>query len=995
MNRFLLLLLVFGACIISVYSHPKKTAPQPAYKQFTVDNGLPSNETYHIVQDSIGYLWIATSNGISRFDGYSFKNFGLNDGLVESAIHEIYIDYKGRIWFVSSSGRLAYYLNGTIKPYEYNHRLNDYIAQSRGTLKKSFYVDSLDNVYISFRGLGRIVVTAEGIVKEPNLDQKSSILVEKINNGPLVVSNISILGNTSHDSLEFIKKNSYRFNLPNDTFSIANTRFRSPFHFRVLEYSNQIVMANGGRIKKIEKEKVTGYKDFGYEVIWMSTDKEKNLWVAPIEGGVHKLVKGNFYHNSNIFMLDDQQVTSVIQDQEGGYWFSSLSNGIFYFPNICILTYNEQSGLPSNRINAVFANRKGVYTGNEQGVLSRIDKNKITNFTIELDDLGKLPIRFLGTDSTDSRLWIGSSTHLHSLEPDDNIRHYYRHLTGGSTPRDMKPSKDGGYWIGSSWGIRKFNGKIFTYSSRQENDFSGIVNEVYEDAQSVVWMATNNGIWKYQNGSFDYLGDKHTLLSHSASCITEYKNKILIATKGVGLLVFDGINLWQITEKEGIASNYINKLHIAPSGIWLATNNGISRIRGNLGGEYSISNMNTAHGLPTNETNSVFARGNKAYVATTKGLAIIDINCITPNTFNTKCLITSFKVNGNDVDLTTSPILIDYNDNVIEIGYVGFAYKNLGRIQYRYKFNTSDAKWIYSTTPTVTFSGLSPGHYTFTVQAQNSDGLWGQQTELSFRIKPAYWQTYWFIAILTLMFTLVIFWVYRVRVTSLKNRNNLINNLNIYKQKSLRQQMNPHFIFNTLNSIQLYILEKDHISSHKYLTKFAKLMRLILDNSQMSSVPLKDELEALKLYLELESLRLSGKFEYFIDVENENLLDSRVPTLLIQPFVENSIWHGIMLKAKQEGWVKISITSEGDTLVCSIEDNGVGRKSAQEIRAKQDPERKSLGFKITAQRIELLNSLYKERFNIKYFDINNPDGSTGTKVVIKIPHNMVEENTIV
>ena len=128
-------------------------------------------------------------------------------------------------------------------------------------------------------------------------------------------------------------------------------------------------------------------------------------------------------------------------------------------------------------------------------------------------------------------------------------------------------------------------------------------------------------------------------------------------------------------------------------------------------------------------------------------------------------------------------------------------------------------------------------------------------------------------------------------------------------------------------------------------------------------------------------------------MEDEQLLDSRVPTLLIQPFVENSIWHGIMLKPEKDGWVKISIKAENDSVICTIEDNGVGRKAAQEIRAKQDPERKSLGFKITAQRIDLLNSLYKDRFNIEYTDLESWNGSLGTRVVIRIPQGIIEDES--
>lgn len=997
MIRTLLLSLSF--CLLSIYTHSQlgTVNPSPIHRQFTVDNGLPSNETYHIVQDSTGYLWIATANGVSRFNGYNFQNFGLNEGLVESAIHEIYIDYKGRIWFISSSGRLTYYESGKIKQFDYNHRLNDYIAQSRGTFKKSFYVDSLDNVYISFRGIGRIVISAEGIVTEPNENQEVTIVVDKLPSGQLLVSNRLIFESQYNDLEELKKKFMFSIRLSNDTFNVQNTTVRSPFHFNIIEESpNKLILSNEGRVMKVENRNIISYHDFGYEVIWTSLEPNKNLWVAPIEGGVHRLYKGHFDHPNNLFILDKHQISSVEKDHENGYWFTSLSDGVFYVPNINILTYSEDSGLPSDRINAVFANRNGIFIGNEQGVVSQIRNQSIINHTIRVDSLGDLPIRFLGIDSTDSRVWIGSNTHLHSLEENNQIKHYFHSIRNGSSPRDMIPALDGGYWIASSWGIRKFDGKTFVYSSRLDSEFSGVVNSVYEDSTRTLWMATNNGVWKYSDNIFEYLGEKHSLFAESASCIAKtIDNKLLIATKGRGLLVFDGINLWQISENEGIASNYINKIFVANSGIWLATNNGVSWIKGNLNGEYTVTNINTSHGLPTNETNSIFVRGEQTYVSTTKGLALINSALINPNIVEPKCIVIGIRVNGEEVGVHNKPIEFDYGDNTIEINYVGFAFKNLGRIQYRHMFDSPDAKWVTTNTPTATFTNLSPGRYTFLVQAQNSDGTWGKSAQVTFRVKPAFWQTYWFIITLTLAFTLLIFLIYRMRISSIKKRNDLINNLNIYKQKSLRQQMNPHFIFNTLNSIQLYILEKDHISSHKYLTKFAKLMRLILDNSQVSSVALKDELEALRLYLELESLRLSGKFEYFIEVENDTLLECKVPTLLIQPFVENSIWHGIMLKSKQEGWVKVSITGDNDFIICTIEDNGVGRKSAQEIRSNKDPERKSLGFKITAQRIDLLNSLYKERFNIKYFDINNPDDTKGTKVVIRIPKGIMDENEVV
>jgi ligand-binding sensor domain-containing protein len=978
----LILFLLFSTSI-HTHSQINKVSPQPIFKQFTVDEGLPSNEVYHIIQDSTGYIWIATANGVSRFDGSTFKNFGLDDGLVESTIHEIYPDYQGRLWFISSSGRLAYLEGNEIKPYQFNHRLNEFIPKSRGTIKKSFYVDSLDNVYLSFKSSGLIVISPEGIVKTDKLKyQDNDIVIGKVDNSLIISSHWPA-----------IKSIDYLFDLGDTTFTIENSRNRSPFHFFTSQIdSKTFIVSSGGRVHKVMNGKDTFSRDYGNEVIWLNNDKSKNLWISPVEGGIHLIRNADFIGSLNDFFLKDFKITSNEIDHEGGLWFSSLANGIFYCPNISINTYNEDAGLKNNRLNRVFANRAGVFVGDDYGVLTQICKDEVKYYNLEFDSLGLLPIRFIGIDSTETNVWIGTNAHTHKLE-DGKIKHYInRSFHYGSFPRQIIPAKEGGYWVASSWGIRKFDGKKFTYSSRETNELSGVVYSVFQDTTKTLWLATDNGIWKYEDKIFKYLGEENQLFSHTTNCIAgTIDNKILFATKGVGLLIFDGNTIKRITESDGLASNFINKIFVSTNGIWLATNSGISWLQYDKNGKYNIRNINTSHGLPTNETSDVFVRGNEVYVTTSKGLVVINTDLLSLNNIKPRTIITGFRVSNMSVNFDNQPIKLNYTENILSINFVGLAFKNMSRINYRYRLIGIDTLWIGSTAPTTTFSSLPSGKYLFEVQSQNSDGLWGESTTVNFQIIPPFWQKVWFIILVTGVFSIAIFLVYRLRILSIKKRNDLVNNLNIYKQKSLRQQMNPHFIFNTLNSIQLYILEKDHISSHKYLTKFAKLMRLVLDNSQESSIPLRDEIEALRLYLELESLRLSGKFDYTIDINDEKLLEASIPTLLIQPFVENSIWHGIMLKPDQTGFVKISITDDKESIICTIEDNGVGRVSAQEIRSKQDPERKSLGFKITAQRIDLLNTLYKERFNIQYIDIkDNQDTATGTRVIIRIPKDIKE-----
>jgi LytS/YehU family sensor histidine kinase len=205
-------------------------------------------------------------------------------------------------------------------------------------------------------------------------------------------------------------------------------------------------------------------------------------------------------------------------------------------------------------------------------------------------------------------------------------------------------------------------------------------------------------------------------------------------------------------------------------------------------------------------------------------------------------------------------------------------------------------------------------------------------------------------------------------------------------QANLRQQMNPHFIFNTLNSIQYYMYQHDKLATNNYLTKFSSLMRKVLENSQHTSVPLRDELDALKLYLELEIIRFKDKFSYEITVDEElDTLLYKVPTMLIQPYVENSICHGL-IPAENKGEIKIDLKLKDEYISCTIEDNGIGRDAAMEKKKKSENNHNSLGTQIVASRLDLVNALYGTSLKTIYTDLKNDAGeSEGTRVEIQIP----------
>ncbi len=226
----------------------------------------------------------------------------------------------------------------------------------------------------------------------------------------------------------------------------------------------------------------------------------------------------------------------------------------------------------------------------------------------------------------------------------------------------------------------------------------------------------------------------------------------------------------------------------------------------------------------------------------------------------------------------------------------------------------------------------------------------------------------------------------RSKINAKRRISEMNHKISEVTQANLRQQMNPHFIFNTLNSIQYYMYQHDKLATNNYLTKFSSLMRKVLENSQHTSIPLRDELDALNLYLELEMIRFKDKFDYEIKVDEEiDTLLYKVPTMLIQPYVENSISHGLM-PAEGKGQIRINLKLENEYISCIIEDNGIGREAAQEIKRKSDNNHNSLGTQIVSSRLDLVNALYGTSLKTIYTDLKNINGEPeGTRVEIQIP----------
>jgi hypothetical protein len=358
-----------------------------------------------------------------------------------------------------------------------------------------------------------------------------------------------------------------------------------------------------------------------------------------------------------------------------------------------------------------------------------------------------------------------------------------------------------------------------------------------------------------------------------------------------------------------------------------------------------------------------------------------------------KTTITNIKLAYADTLLKDGSTL-PYSLNNISFYFDGICLTSPEKVLYSYKLENYDKNWSPNSEINNTkYDNLPPGKYIFKVKSCNNEGIWNiEPVTFSFTIKSPFYKTWWFIVICILFLSAIVITIFRVRVRQIRNKQQaeFEQQVEISKAelKALRAQMNPHFVFNSLNSIQHYILNSKGDEAVKYLNKFAKLIRIILNNSEKPTVTINEDIEALKLYLELERMRFENKFDYAIQIDESIDGDyDEIPPMVIQPYLENAILHGINPK-EGNGQIDIKIKLVNQFIKISIADDGIGRVKSNAIQSLQPAFRhKSLGMKITKDRVRILNKLHQSNLNVNIIDLyNDKNEAIGTQVDLFIPY---------
>ena len=961
--RLFLLIFLFN----SFFTH----AQDEIYRNYTVEDGLPSSEVYYSFQDSKGYMWFATDAGVSRFNGYEFENFTTKNGLTDNTVFKITEDSRGRIWFAPFNGRICYYANDTIIEPPFIKK------NSLGSLNylESFYVDSLDNVWVGSLYSGILCISKEGkrqqMISLPK-DQALRTKVIKVENKMIVGSLLSAKG----------KQALYSSNLTS-IFFFKETLIRELYGatvdlYKISAENNFVSYLRGSNLCVIDKN---GHKTKRYipllddnKGIYLNS-KGSVLYLGVENKGVYRYI----YKEGKLILLDEKlqetSISSVFIDNTKGVWYTTLSNGVYYLPLKAISKNLFSSQQVYNM--AVDKQNKKLYVSLRNG-----DLFEVTDSIQKIEKL-KNNLFSIHFSNEEGALYWGSVEDSVLVKYKDG-RHYKPSLLKDQTSFKSMLVKEGIIYYVNNTGLCVISDTSFFSSYRSSGITLWSTSLAFHNGY--LWIGTNKGLRVFNGSKIKTPILPKNYLNLSITSMLALNDSILVTgSKEKGLMFLEKGRLKAVIDYEkGLISNTVKCVHVDQKGVlWCGTNKGLTRItrRKDEFVCYSITNKN---GLVSEEIRSITSIGDSLFVGTAKGALVIlsselESNKIAPRLFFKKFSANSIEKSRKELKL------LEYNENNISIEYLGINYKSQGEVNYKYRLigEGTDTNWLSTYSRSVQYTLLPPSGYIFEIKAKNEDGVWNKPLEVPFTIFPPYWKTWWFISFIVVSFTLLLFWTVYSFFKRRENKIRVEKKLVELELKALRSQMNPHFIFNILNSIQHFMLQNNFKETNHYLTQFAKLIRTVLNLSEKNIITIGEEVEMLKLYMNLEKMRFENGFDYEIilgeDVDEDY---DEIPSMLIQPYIENAIWHGLMNK-NSKGKIVIKIDIIDGYLFCAVSDNGIGRDKAKEVKLNRKMKHKSVGMRITKDRLDLLNSETDVNVEIidKVDEFNNP---LGTKVNIKV-----------
>lgn len=930
-------------------------AQDPFHFVYDDERGLPSNEVYSIEQDNKGFIWIGCDAGLFRYDGIRYQAFESADQL-SNAKTGLVFSSSGKLYCYSFKNQLFYVENDCLKELKHPYiSITKLTPDKRGNIAVS-HIHGVSLYNEKSKKWKDITYYKTGT--EPISGQKTDRQI-KIHKAPLE---------------NYIFANYYSISEWNgEHYSEFKTEFHkkhSPVTY--VFYANKfwIISLQQGTVFNVENNQITPYLEPRLQAVLKNRKitgvrvlSDHNLWIFTYQGAIQY----NQYTKEVKLFYEHYAISDGLIDQEGNVWFTTLQSGLIRVPNLNYIVWNREANILENeRINKLATDGNQLFFGAVNGGVYKLNlRSKSINLVY---DGIQADIQSFNYEPGKQRLFFNINNQLFTYKNNT--------LTPQSAPVPAIKSLlcwNSGWLYGSSHGL------FFQFDQQAiERIDSSWIYEIAHDLHSNrVWLATNNGILhlKWDKNRPKLIGHFFTNRQFKSIDIDPKSGNVYTVS-------FDG-QIFELTPDHKISKLFdwdkgqCNKIRYRNLKLYLGTNKGL--------GIFNLRNkelkwIDNQSGLASNNIMDILLTEDHIWLGTGKGLQRIPIHTASEK-HQAKLYINTIWVNKNKWKNRQS---IDLRENQsLKLGLTTIHYKSNGAFQYAFSLNNEEWDFLPGSARTIPFDNIPAGYFNLRLKVvdQYNQDLSDVKT-LHGYVTPKFYKSWWFGALCIVFFVLITYFFFRYQIRKSRLKAQRENELNLSKLTAIQSQMNPHFLFNSLNSIQDLVLKGDVENSYTYITKFANLVRKTLNYSEQEFISIDKEIDLLKIYLTLEQLRFKDQFTY--EIISDNLPDGiKIPPLIIQPFVENALVHGLLHK---DGDKHLQINFHfTDLLECIIEDNGIGREKSKLINQRQRKDHESFASKAMKKRFELLKHLMEGDFGYEFEDLSSKGKITGTKVHLRIP----------
>jgi len=933
---------------------------------FTIDktSGLPSNSVYDIFQDSKGFMWFATGKGLTKYDGNYFKTFTADFQTSKSGSCIAEDDF-GRIWYANFDGFLYYVEKGIIKALPQKTSLGYYRF---GIIKNELFLIQPNAVFVYD-------------LKTLTIKYKHKISDKQISFCYATSEKFYALGDFLY---EFGSENVIiKHDLPNNFYKNIVTPIMNKLGRKLIINSKSSAVFYSFENGLFSKSKLTNSADF----IQNTAIIDNAIWVCTPNG----IYKKDLVSNQHKSYFSYQNISYAFKDKNSNYWVSTLNKGVLFIKDFS----NNFIDLQPKPISLVLTKNE-IYIGSEKDLIYKLN---IDNLKTEIIHQSKSnhAISQIFVDTISNNIFFNSFKF--------NILNKYNKIINNYSIaiKDIKKVDEKYFSFAASGllGIFYVDENLksswdFIFEKNKNEAFSGFNQSLlltntngksteYNPTNNTIYYATNNGLIAITNdGKSKEI--KHQNQTVFLIKIQKYKDKIIGLSTSEKLYSINSNNeISEFNLPDFIAKEKFSRFFIRNQFCYLFTEKSIY--------EFDFESQKTQKILSISndiEVTDVVLKNNQLFFATSKGIVIKNRNEI-DNFPKPSLIINEIQINGKRIELNQVTAL-NPDQNDVEINFSTLAFVPNESYPVSYKINNSDWKTLDFSDKNLKLSSLSPGKYNIQLAINDNNSKIDLQT-IQFTIKKPFWLHPFFIIGFVAIFMGFIYWIYNLQIRKIEKRNllqlekvNLEKNLNQSKLKAIKSQMNPHFFYNALNTIQSYILSNDKKQAVNYLSKFSNLTRTILEMSEKETISIAEEVKTLGLYLDIEKARFEEDFEYQILVDKKiDAENIKIPTMLLQPYVENAVKHGLLHKQGKK-LVTIHFQKIDKHIRISVDDNGIGRQKSAELNAIKNKNHQSFASEATQNRVNLLNQYNQKNISIQFIDKTNLSQQTiGTTVVFEIP----------